>query len=296
METVLDYRIGVKKRACIFLIVFGIGLGISGRTGAPAASAEDQASGTNRFVHDVMENEMKAQKADVSLWQFRQNKSENGKVELFEIVETRQGDLQRLISINGKALDPEPARKEDARIGHLLSDRHAFQNEHRKQQQDVEQEQKLLRMLPDAFTFEDAGQEGKLRKISFNPNPSFHPPSREGEVFHHMSGTLWLEVDQKRLARMTGRLASEVNFGWGILGHLAKGGTFDVEQREVGKGYWELTRIDVNMNGKALFFKTINVKQNVRNSDFKPVSAGVTLQQAAQMLKRDSADSANGRP
>jgi len=31
------------------------------------------------------------------------------------------------------------------------------------------------------------------------------------------------------------------------------------------------------MNGKALFFKTIEVKQAVRNFGFKPVSAEVTL-------------------
>jgi hypothetical protein len=69
-----------------------------------------------------------------------------------------------------------------------------------------------------------------------------------------------------------------------------------VEQREVGKGHWELTRMDVNMNGKALFFKTIDVKQEVRNLNFKPVPSGVTLQQAALMLKRDSADSTSGKP
>jgi hypothetical protein len=54
--------------------------------------------------------------------------------------------------------------------------------------------------------------------------------------------------------------------------------------------------MDVNMNGKALFFKTIDVKQEVRNSNFKPVPAGVILQQAALMLMRDSADSTSRMP
>jgi hypothetical protein len=75
-----------------------------------------------------------------------------------------------------------------------------------------------------------------------------------------MEGTVWLDMEQKRLVRMSGVLTSDVKFGWGVLGHLAKGGTFVVEQREVGKGHWELTRLDVDMNGKALFFKTIEVK------------------------------------
>jgi hypothetical protein len=107
-----------------------------------------------------------------------------------------------------------------------------------------------------------------------------------------MSGTLWLDVEQKRLARMSGTLTSEVTFGWGILGHLEKGGTFTVEQAEVGKGHWELTLLDVNMNGKALFFKTIDVKQNVRNFNFKSVPRELTLQRAAELLKSDSTTSA----
>ena len=68
-----------------------------------------------------------------------------------------------------------------------------------------------------------------------------------------------------------------------------------VEQQEVGRGYWRLTKLDVNMNGKALFFKTINVKQKQQNSDLKPVSADTTLQEAAQMLKRASTASVVGK-
>jgi hypothetical protein len=54
--------------------------------------------------------------------------------------------------------------------------------------------------------------------------------------------------------------------------------------------------MDVNMTGKDLFSKAIDVKQEVRSSNFKAVPAGVTLQQAALMLERDSADSASSKP
>jgi hypothetical protein len=243
-------------------------------------------------VREILENEIRAQKEDLSLWQYQENKIDNGRVQRLEVVETREGDLELLVAVNGEPLAPDPEKKEEARVHHLVSDRQAIQNEHRKQQEDVAQELKLLHMLANAFHYQDAGQDGKLRKFNFTPNPSFHPPSREGEVFHHMAGSLWLDVEQKRLARMSGTLTSEVNFGWGILGHLAEGGTFIVEQEEVGKGNWELTRLDVNMNGKALFFKTIDVKQNVRNFNFKPVPREVTLQRAAELLKNDSATSA----
>lgn len=249
-------------------------------------------SNANQFVRDVMANEVKVQQDDKSLWQYRQNKIENGKIEVFNVVETRQGDLERLISVDGHALPPDRERKEEARIRHLLTDRDAFRTERRKQEDDFAQEQQFLQTLASAFDYQDAGQEGNLLKLTFAPKPTFHPPTRECEVLHHMTGTLWLDLKQKRLARISGVLTSEVNFGWGILGHLAKGGTFDVEQGEIGNGLRELTRLKVNMDGKALFFKTIAVQQNVRNSDFRPVRAEATLQEAAELLKSNSTTSA----
>jgi hypothetical protein len=283
------FRRGGKAR--IILVLLGVAFSVWAMSGFVARAADNN-SGVDQMVRQVLENEVQAQKEDQSLWQYEQTKSENGKIEQLRVVETKDGDLERLVMVNGQPLAPEPEKKEEARIHRLLSDRQAFQTERKKQEDDVAQELGLLRMLARAFHYRDAGQDGKLRKVTFTPDPSFRSPTREGEVFHHMSGTLWLDVEQKRLARMSGTLTSEVNFGWGILGHLAKGGTFIVEQGEVGKGHWELTRLDVNMNGKALFFKTIDVRQHVQNSNFKPVSRGVTLQRAAELLKGDSLTSA----
>ena len=91
----------------------------------------------------------------------------------------------------------------------------------------------------------------------FRPNPAFHPTSHESEVFHYMEGTMLVDRKQHRLAALEGRLTSEVTFWRGVLGHMDKGGTFVVRQRNVGGGHWEMTSLDVQMDGKALFFKTI---------------------------------------
>jgi len=57
-----------------------------------------------------------------------------------------------------------------------------------------------------------------------------------------------------------------------------------VEQQKVTKGHWRLIKLEVNINGKALFFKTIDVKEQLQNTDFKPLPADITPQQAAKML------------
>jgi len=68
-------------------------------------------------------------------------------------------------------------------------------------------------------------------------------------------------------------------------GHLDKGGTFEVKQEPVARGFWELTALHVEMRGKVLFFKTIGVQQNYSRSNFRRVPDNVTLAQAAQMLR-----------
>jgi len=44
------------------------------------------------------------------------------------------------------------------------------------------------------------------------------------------------------------------------------------------------------MNGRALFFKTIAVRQKEMNSQFRPVPASTTIEQLAEMTKEKSTE------
>lgn len=59
----------------------------------------------------------------------------------------------------------------------------------------------------------------------------------------------------------------------------------EVKQAEVAPGYWELTLLNVQMKGKALFFKTISVQQKYSRSSFKRVPDDLTIAQAAEILR-----------
>ena len=96
----------------------------------------------------------------------------------------------------------------------------------------------------------------------------------------------------KRLAELSGRVISEVKFGGGILGHLDKGGTFEVKQGEVARGHWDMTLLDTELTGKELFFKTISVREKTIESNYSRVPASITVEQAAQMLTKDKTESA----
>lgn len=245
-----------------------------------------------QFVQEILSNELNEQREDHSLWQFKQDKYEFGRRDTFAVYMTERGELDRLIAINGQPLTPQEARTEDVRIAKLISDPKQVQAEKQEKGKDQQEELRLLRILPNAFLYQYASTENGLVKLNFTPNPAFHSTDHESQVFHELAGAIWLDPSAKRLARMEGRLVGPVKFLWGLLGHLDQGGTFSVTQQDVGSGYWEMTDLDVHMNGKALFFKTISVKQDQHNFDYKPVPSTVTLVDAARITRLDSTESA----
>jgi hypothetical protein len=103
-----------------------------------------------------------------------------------------------------------------------------------------------------------------------------------------MEGSLLVDGQQKRLAEINGQLTSKVKFLGGLLGHLDKGGTFLVKQQDLGSGHWELTTMDVQMNGKALFFKTIAVREEETDTNFHQVPDDTSLQEAFDLLQKDT--------
>jgi hypothetical protein len=287
---------GIKMKVMARTVFPLIVLGLAGGALAQGKNASRQYGPDNAqgLMRQVAANELRAEREDHSLWQYKQVKTEDGKTTVRKVVETDRATLCRVLSISGRPLMGAEAREEDARIKELISNPQKLQAEQQKEEHDAQLEQRLLQMLGDAFYYHRVGQEGSLTKLDFTPNPEFHPQEREAEVFHHMAGSIWVDARQMRIVRIDGHLASDVKFGGGILGHLAEGGTFLIEQRNVGRGRWRLTRLDVHMNGKALFFKTINVEQREQDLDFKPVPMGVTTEQAAQLLNQEVKRSATG--
>jgi hypothetical protein len=233
----------------------------------------------------VITNELNFQD-DHTNWMYRLDKDQHGKKQVEEIIETRNGSLSRLLSINDRPLTAKQQLEEDQRVRELMTSPSAQQKLQRALEAETLQGRRLFKMLPDAFVFSYAGDDGNLVKLSFRPNPSFHPPSLEARVFHDMEGEMWVDCKQERLAAFDGHLTQIVKFGFGLLGHLDKGGHFEVRQAEVAPGHWDMTTMNLAMTGKALLFASIGVQKRENHRDFHRVSDDLTLTQAADILNR----------
>jgi hypothetical protein len=51
-----------------------------------------------------------------------------------------------------------------------------------------------------------------------------------------MGGEMRIDIKQEEMAGIAGQLVPDVKFGGGLLGHLDKGGKFEVRQAELAVG------------------------------------------------------------
>ena len=268
--------VGTATTVLVSIILLGSDTLCQSDSGSLGVSAND-------LARRVITNELKFQD-DHTNWMYRLEKEEYGKKQVEEIIETKEGSLSRLLSINDRPLTATQQLEEDQRVKELMTSQSAKRKLQRVLDAETLQGKRLFKMLPDAFLFNYAGGEENLVKLSFKPNPNFHPPSLEARVFHDMEGEMWVDCKQERLAAFNGHLTEDVKFGLGLLGHLDKGGHFEVRQAEVVPGHWDMTTMSLAMKGKALLFKSIGVQKKENRRDFQQVSYDLTLTQAADIL------------
>jgi hypothetical protein len=214
-------------------------------------------------------------------------------------VETNQALAAMLIAVNDQPLTAEQQKAETDHLAWLMNNPEQLRKKAAREKEDEDRSLRIVKALPAAFRYEFAGTEdsaaglGKpgdqLVKLKFTPNPAYNPPSREEQVLRGMKGEVLIDKETRRLARIDGTLFQEVTFGWGILGHLDKGGHFIVQQADLGlgDGAWGITKMTLNLSGKILMFKGINIVSDEVLSDFRLMPEQLTFAEGVQALKTE---------
>jgi hypothetical protein len=208
-------------------------------------------------------------------------------------VETNDAMAGMLIAVNDEPLTPQQQQGEMNHLAWLARNPEQLRRKQAQEKKDADLTLRIVKALPDAFrfTYADApassGPNSKFVRLNFTPNPAYSPPSRVEQVLQGMQGYLLIDPEHKRIARIDGTLFKDVAFLWGILGHLDKGGRFLVTQAGLGDGSWEITKMDLNIAGKILLFKTISMVSDEVLSDFRRVPDNLTFAQGVELLKAE---------
>jgi hypothetical protein len=215
-----------------------------------------------------------------------------------EIVETKDGDVARLVAMDGKPLSADANQAELQRLDDLKAHPEMQQRRKRSEQKDQDRVDRLMGRLPDAFVYRMEGVEpcaaGRCYRLSFTPNVKWQPPDMESEFFRGVEGEVWISQSAERLTRLEARFAADVSIGLGIVGKLYKGGTVTLEQADVGGNDWEMTRMTVHVTGKVFLVKSMSYQMTQEASHFLTVTPGMGYASAIEMLKQLPMDGTAG--
>ena len=283
-------------------ILLGVSLAasdaVSLESGKPSSSPADTVSPIE-LVRAAVANEVTAANDSSIKHMFRSRKQTPQGSQTRLYVETQNAMAGMTIAYNDQPLTREQMQGEENHLAGLVDNPEQLKRKHSQEQETAERTLRIVKALPDAFLYEydgeergaaDLGKDGaRLARLKFRPNPAYEPPSRVEQVLEGMQGVVLIDSAARRIARIDGTLFKEVGFGWGILGHLDKGGHFLVEQRDVGDGSWDISRMSLSFNGRILLFKSISIKSEEVFSDFRRVPADTTFAQGVEMLKAEEA-------
>lgn len=234
------------------------------------------------LVRAVVANEL-TDREQFRNWMFLIEKRE-GKQTLTEVqADTKTGPLYRLLAIDGRALNPDQRRQDDARIRNLLKDPKPLQKLKESQKDDELKLQKLVSLMPQAFVYDYDGFEEDLLRIKFRPNPAYSPSSYEARIVHSLAGTILVDPAQKRLAKVVAHLTGRVDFGYGLLGRVDSG-TVELRRIEVTPQLWKTSFINIQFAGRIALFKSFTKDQYEQRSDFQVVSSDLSLSEAKDLL------------
>jgi hypothetical protein len=203
-----------------------------------------------------------------------------------KVVETDAGKVRMLLAEDGQQLSPQREAAERGRLAEIVADPDGFQKKSQALKDDEAHALQLLAVLPKAFVFGDARDEGGYLSIDFKPNPDYQPQSMEERVLHGMSGTVLIDPKAMRLHHIEARLPQDVSIGFGFLATIRAGSKFATTRDRLGQPDWKTTLLDTEINGKAIFFKAIAKNEHAEHSDFVRISNDLTVAQAVALAEQ----------
>lgn len=249
------------------------------------------------LVRETVAREIAAANSSSNPHMFRSRRQNSKGSQTRLYVETKDAMAGMLIAINDQPLTAQQKQEETNHLNWLAGNPEQLRKKHVREKEDADRTLRIVKALPDAFRYKYVGTEAcspilgkpgdELVKLEFTPNPAYSPPSRTEQVVEGMKGYLLIDTTARRIAMIDGTLFREVSFGWGIIGHLDKGGHFRVQQADVGDGSWEITAMSLKMTGKIFVFKSFTMVSDETFSEFHLVPENLTFTKGVELLRNE---------
>ena len=107
--------------------------------------------------------------------------------------------------------------------------------------------------------------------FDFEPDPNFDFNNAKSMIkfFGKTAGVMWIDEEDKQVARLEAFLFDSFKVGGGVLAKLQKGASFTLENERIGDEIWLPSQADINLSIRVLLVKGININQVVRSYGYR---------------------------
>ncbi len=195
----------------------------------------------------------------------------------WRIFPTGTGVNKIALSPEGKPSDSDSYRSDLEKLEKYIawvvqdgaSQKDAYARAERKRKERFE----LIEATNQAFRFTLEGQETRgdqtLLRYSMEPNPDYHPTSRNTVLFTKVHGTIWVDEQSSELAKVQGSVTEDFSIAL-FLAKVYKGSQFMQERYEVAPGLWAPTFEQYDFDGRK-FMMSFAIHERTFYSDYKRV-------------------------
>jgi hypothetical protein len=208
-----------------------------------------------------------------------------------EVIETRDGSVARLVERNGQKLTAEEDAAERDRLQEILASPGDFIQHHKRDDPIRTDSLQLVSQMPQAMIFiytpgqpQLPGTTSRQIVIDFHPDPNYKSPQTLDNLLTGIEGRMWIDAQSHRMVRIEGNVRDPVNFGWGILGKINKGGKIVLEQANASGDRWVYSQLDTHLTLRFLVVKTVEMNDKMTQYDFRPLPAPMSVQEAVRTL------------
>lgn len=263
------------------------------QTAAPAAAVPVPGSiAPHAWAVDAAYNELSVVDFNKGFLRYRLRTVNSKGDQTRDLIETRDGPVARLVLRDGRPLSPEQDSAERTRLQDMLDNPDAFHKHVHEDSNGKRTAADMIRLLPDAMTYTYAPNQPQRPGVSaseivldFQPNPAWIPPTFLAQALTGVRGRLWIDPHTHRMTHLDGSVFRGINLGWGVIAHVNPGGTFSLEQVDLGQGRSLVSHYTENISLRALMVKSLRENDEVTASQFQPVESMTYVEAIHQLLQ-----------
>jgi hypothetical protein len=225
--------------------------------------AQSNRDASQELIRQAIANELKSPFVTQNCT-YQYHRQNSGTQETRFMIKTSDLIIGKLISIGNVPVSQDQQEKEDQRLQQLLTDSRQQDRQRKQQQRFEDQLRALIQAMPAAFRFTESQTESapdgrSLVHFTFQPSPDFKPANIDLELLRGLAGTMVIDARRKQILQIQAHLFRDVDFGWGLLAHLNKGGTFLLEREPAAGTSENIRNFSMAVNGRILVLKKFDL-------------------------------------